>query len=190
MGGLDKLALPVAGTTLLDRALASVDHVDAVVVVGPVRATTSPVTWTRETPPGSGPVAAIAAGLRTLEGEPVDHAIKQPGEQEPTGVILVLAGDMPLVRGAFAGLLEALMTGPWDVALGVDELGVDQPLLAAWRTEALAGALERLQTVNGARVRDLLVDVRVNRVEVGMAALDCDDEADFNRATDALQSLE
>ncbi|MGV1037791.1 MAG: molybdenum cofactor guanylyltransferase [Candidatus Nanopelagicales bacterium] len=190
MGGLDKLSLPVAGTPLLDRALASVEHADAVVVVGPVRVTTSPVRWTRETPPGSGPVAAIAAGLRELEGESGDDGDSQSGDQAQHDAILVLAGDMPLVHTSFARLVEALRAGPWDVAVGVDEQGFDQPLLAAWRTEALVAALERVPKLTGARVRDLLTDVRINRVEVGIAALDCDAEADFNRAVNALQARE
>lgn len=190
MGGLDKLSLPVAGRALLDRALASVEHADAVVVVGPVRATTSSVTWTRETPPGLGPVAAIAAGLQEMDGESGDGASSQSGDQPRYDAILVLAGDMPLVHTSFVRLVEALRSGPWDVAVGVDAQGIDQPLLAAWRTEALVTALERVPKLAGARMRDLLIDVRINRVEVGIAALDCDVEADFNRAANALQARE
>ncbi|MGB2970182.1 MAG: NTP transferase domain-containing protein [Candidatus Nanopelagicales bacterium] len=190
MGGRDKLALQVAGTAVLDRALSSVAHADAVVVVGPVRPTSTRVRWTRETPAGSGPVAAIAAGLRELEGNSAAASSAQPGTPKQYDAILVLAGDMPLVNTSFARLVEALESGPWDVAVAVDEQGVDQPLLSAWRTAALVAALQSVPRLAGARVRDLLTDIRINRVEVGVAALDCDEEADIQRAEDALKAQE
>ncbi len=95
---------------------------------------------------------------------------------------------MPLVNTSFARLVEALESGPWDVAVAVDEQGVDQPLLSAWRTAALVAALQAVPRLAGARVRDLLTDIRINRVEVGVAALDCDEEADIQRAEDALKA--
>src|SRR3954451_21606618 len=63
LGGVDKPALRVGSTSLLDRVLGAVPDASSVVVVGPSRATSRPVTWVREDPPGGGPVAALAAGL-------------------------------------------------------------------------------------------------------------------------------
>ena len=70
LGGFDKPGLDIGGMTLLDRALAAVAGADPVVVVGPERATSRQVRWAREDPPGSGPVAAVAAGLEPLDSEP------------------------------------------------------------------------------------------------------------------------
>ncbi|MFD2077450.1 molybdenum cofactor guanylyltransferase [Actinopolymorpha cephalotaxi] len=66
-GGTDKVLLPVGGRTMLDRVLAACVGAASVTVVGPRRPVdpSLPVRprWTREDPPGSGPLAAVAAGL-------------------------------------------------------------------------------------------------------------------------------
>jgi molybdopterin-guanine dinucleotide biosynthesis protein A len=106
LGGADKAALEHAGRSLLEGALAAVAAADEIVVVGPEVATSAPVHFTREDPPGGGPLAALAAGVAVL-----------------TGVhdrVVVLAVDMPHVSAAtVARLLEAAsdqdaawLTGP------------------------------------------------------------------------------
>ena len=67
LGGRDKPALLVGGRTLLDRALDAVSGVP-VVVVGPPRALPAGVFRVAEDPPGGGPAAAVAAGLRRVAG--------------------------------------------------------------------------------------------------------------------------
>ncbi len=61
--GSDKLAAPLGGSTVLDTVLGSLPPEWPVVVVGPPRECRRPVTWTREDPPGGGPLAGVAAGV-------------------------------------------------------------------------------------------------------------------------------
>ena len=122
MGGVDKPALEVGSSTLLDRVIAAVPGAARVVVVGPERATERPVTWTREDPPGGGPVAALAAGL--------------PHVTAPR--VVLLAADLPLLDAA---TVDHLLSRTGDGVLLVDETGHDQLLLGVWRTERLRDAL-------------------------------------------------
>jgi molybdopterin-guanine dinucleotide biosynthesis protein A len=138
------------------------------VVVGPRRPTARPVTWAREEPPGGGPVAALAAGLRLVTAD----------------VVLVLAADLPFLRAeGVAALLGALREhGPEvDGVLLRDAGGREQPLTAAYRTEALRRGVALLATGHGGSVADLplrlltgelrtrgLADVR------GDGSFDCD----------------
>jgi molybdopterin-guanine dinucleotide biosynthesis protein A len=72
LGGIDKVMANVGGMPLLDRALVACADARSTVVVGPQRPVQRPVRWTRESPPGTGPLAAIVAGLATL---PDDAAV-------------------------------------------------------------------------------------------------------------------
>jgi molybdopterin-guanine dinucleotide biosynthesis protein A len=83
LDGADKASLEHGGRSLLDHALAAVASATEVVVVGdPVR-TSRPVTFTRESPAGGGPLAALCAGVAALAGRP--------------RLVVVLAVDMPHV---------------------------------------------------------------------------------------------
>ncbi|WP_377640805.1 molybdenum cofactor guanylyltransferase [Oryzobacter terrae] len=117
--GSDKLAAPLRGSTVLDEALDGLPADWPVVVVGAERATRRTVVWTREDPPGGGPLAAVAAGL-ALVG---------------THLVAVLAGDMPDGGPAVAGLAAALRGAPPEVGavVATDAHGVANPLLAAYR---------------------------------------------------------
>ncbi|MEU6174880.1 NTP transferase domain-containing protein [Streptantibioticus parmotrematis] len=124
LGGADKPALRVGGATLLDRVLDACARAATTVVVGPRRPTARPVTWTREEPPGGGPVPALAAGVR--------HATAP--------YVLVLAADLPFVTPVtVTTLLEAVRDGGdrADGAVLVDPSGRDNPLVAAYRADAL-----------------------------------------------------
>jgi molybdopterin-guanine dinucleotide biosynthesis protein A len=157
LAGLDKPALVVGGRTLLDRVVDAVGEAGRVVVVGPRRQVDRDVTWCREEPAGSGPVAAIAAGLPHTSAD----------------VVLVLAADLPYVAAAIPSLLHALPRG--DVALLADPDGRVNHLAAAWRRAALAAALTAVGDPNGAAVRSLLASVAVVPVpdEAGWGR-DCD----------------
>ncbi|MFC4003434.1 molybdenum cofactor guanylyltransferase [Prauserella oleivorans] len=124
LGGVDKPLLEIAGTTLLERAVTALRAADPVVVVGPRREGISGVRWTREDPPRSGPVAALAAGLRLVE---------QP-------LVAVLAADL---RGVGAGTVDRLRAalGDADGAVLTDEAGRRQWLIGIWRTTRLRAAL-------------------------------------------------
>ena len=109
MGGADKPALEVGGRPLIETVRSALRDAGRIVVVGPGGDIA-------EDPPGGGPLAALAAGLRLCEAP----------------VVAVLAADLPFVTvEAVALLVEAAP------ALAVDDEGRDQYLLAAYPTDAL-----------------------------------------------------
>ncbi|RMI25832.1 DUF6457 domain-containing protein, partial [Streptomyces triticirhizae] len=129
--------------------------------------TARPVRWTREHPPGGGPLPALAAGL-ALTGRPL---------------VAVLAADLPFLD---PGTLPALVAGlppEADGALLVDADGRDQPLTAVYRADALRTALAELgpDTLAGRPLRALLGRLRLRRLP-GPAALDCDTWPDIAAA--------
>ncbi|HLL61927.1 MAG TPA: NTP transferase domain-containing protein [Propionibacteriaceae bacterium] len=119
--GTDKLAATLDDQSLLDHTLAGLPTDFAVTVVGPVRATRRPVTFTREQPPGGGPAAGLIAGLR---------AALDTGPR----AIVVLPGDAPAAGHGTPTLLAAL--ADHDSAVGVDPMGQVQPLQLALRPAA------------------------------------------------------
>src|SRR5262249_17032582 len=137
LGGADKPQLTVRGRTLLDHAVAAVHDAQRVVVVGPEQPVDGTVRFCREEPPGGGPVAAIAAGLR----------YPAPGQ------VVVLAADLPLGGAAIRRLLDALPSA--GAALLVDESGRVNYLAAAWRRASLEAALAALGDPVGAAARAL-----------------------------------
>ncbi len=124
LGGVDKPALVIGGTSLLDRVLAAVDESPVVVVVGPPRLTARPVLFASEQPRGGGPAAALAAGLPVVTGD----------------VVAVLAADLPFVTADVVRYLAAQL-GTRNGALIVDADGNDQLLLGVWRTAELHAAV-------------------------------------------------
>lgn len=158
MGGRDKAELEVGGRRLLDVALAAIEGARRIVVVGPRRMAPPEVLWTREEPPGGGPVAALAAGL----------------EEVRSPKVAILAVDLPFAQpGSVATLLEAAWARP-DGAIAVDADGRDQPLFAVYAADALRTALARLEDPAGASMWNLVRDLEVARVDLGSATLDCD----------------
>lgn len=151
LGGADKPGLEIAGTTLLDHVLAAVPDAGCVVVVGPPRPVTLPVTlpvtWCREQPPGAGPLAALAAGLVHIRA----------------GTVLVLAADLPSIGPAVPRLLAAL-AGDGDVAVLSDSNGRANYLAAAWRAAALRDAMATVGDPVGAPVRRLFDSAAMIRV--------------------------
>jgi molybdopterin-guanine dinucleotide biosynthesis protein A len=122
------------------------------------------VTWVREEPPGGGPVAAIAAGVEQVE----QHWC------------LVLAADLPAVAPAVPLLLTAAVHA--DVAV-LATAGRRNHLAAAWRTDALRGAVSALDAVTGAAARQLFTAVDVVEVPDDREwGRDCDTWDDVERA--------
>ncbi len=164
LGGLDKAALEVDGVTTLERALAATMAALEVVVVGEPVATSRPVTWAREDPPGGGPAAGLLAGLRRFDA--------------PPEVVCVLAVDMPRVNaGTVARLTWAVEADPdVDGALLVDARGRRQFLAAAYRPAALvAAAPADPADEHGLPMRRLVADLRLVEVpSVGDEARDLD----------------
>lgn len=174
LGGQDKASAVVGGLRLLDRVLAAAGAAERIVIVGPPRPArpgSRSVRWTREDPPGGGPVAAIAAGLRLVEAP----------------LVAVLAVDLPFIGAAeLADLLGPLSGEPpghcdADVAVLADPAGRPQYLAAAWRTAALRAALPADPA--GRSVRSLLAGRDVRTVPATAdACLDCDDPASLAAA--------
>ena len=108
LGGVAKPWLRVGGVPIIDHILDAVlPHVQQCILVGqqPTTWAHSEVTWTQEEPAGSGPAAAIRAGL----------AVLNPDVSE----VLLLAGDAPFIAEPLAMLLDAEFTED-GIALEVD----------------------------------------------------------------------
>jgi molybdopterin-guanine dinucleotide biosynthesis protein A len=156
LGGVDKPALVVQGQPLLDRALAALGADVPTVVVGPVRPTARPVTFVAEDPPGSGPAAALHAGVAALPPLPPDAAVG------------VLAADLPAVTAATLRRLAGALSADADVDGAVlVEGGREQVLLGVWRAGPLAAACAVRPSWAGASVRSLLAPLR--RIAVAAA---------------------
>ncbi|WP_406393773.1 NTP transferase domain-containing protein [Streptomyces sp. NBC_00887] len=172
LGGADKPGVRVGGRALLDRVLGVCADAGATVVVGGRRPTARPVTWTREVPPGGGPLAALGAGMRHTSAESV----------------LVLSADLPFLGEAtVSSLLAAVATGAHEGALCTDPDGRDQPLVAVYRAEPLRRELALLATEHGSLaglpLRLLTGELDLVRVEAGpLASFDCDTWEDIAAA--------
>ncbi|MGW3323535.1 NTP transferase domain-containing protein [Streptomyces virginiae] len=167
LGGADKPALSVGGRALLDRVLDACPDARTTVVVGDRRATARPVHWTREDPPGGGPVAALDAGLRRTTAE----------------LVLVLSADLPFLdRETVRALLEAPAAPAdpgMDGAMLRDPDGRDQPLVAAYRAEPLRREIALLAaehgTLAGLPLRALTAELDLARVTSRpLTSFDCD----------------
>jgi molybdenum cofactor guanylyltransferase len=167
MSGVPKTALTVGGVPLLARVTAALGAARTVVVVGESVPAARADIVCREEPPGGGPVAGLAAGLLHVRAARV----------------VVAAGDLPfLTAPAVDVLLDAL--GRADRAVAVDDAGTEQPLLSAWHTAALYGALCRLPSVSGAAMRAVTTDRTIPVALPGVPPpwWDCDDPAGLARA--------
>lgn len=132
LDGADKAGLEIAGKTLLEHVLDSVEDVPDVVVVGEEVPTSRPVSFRREEPAGGGPVAALAAGMT--------------GFMRTPPWVLLLAVDMPLVSAntisrLIRGTGDAVTPEPVDGALLVDAGGRRQYLCGLYDTAALLRAM-------------------------------------------------
>jgi molybdopterin-guanine dinucleotide biosynthesis protein A len=164
--GSDKVAV------LLDRVLAGLPAGVPVVCVGPLRETPgrTEVHWARESPPGSGPLAAVATAV--LSG---------PEELADVAVVVLCGADMPRVGAAVPSLVGALLaTDDADVAVLVDASGAPQPLASAWRRPSLVDALARIGPPASVPLRRLLDGVTAVEVaDEWDAAHDVDTPADL-----------
>ncbi|MEU3564451.1 NTP transferase domain-containing protein [Kitasatospora sp. NPDC006786] len=171
LGGADKPGLTVGETTLLDRVLAACAGARTAVVVGPARPTElGGVHWTRERPPGGGPVAAVAAGLGLVTAD----------------TVLLLAADLPFLDRRTVERLVAALDGAGaaaDAAVLVDAGGRDQPLAAAYRTGPLRAALAALGDPADQPLRRLVGGLaRLRVADTDNVAYDCDTWEDLEQA--------
>ncbi|WP_306330341.1 NTP transferase domain-containing protein [Streptomyces venezuelae] len=173
LGGADKPGVRVGGRALLDRVLAACRGAGRTVVVGDPRPTVHPVRWTREDPPGGGPLAALGAGVA----------------QTGADVLLVLSADLPFLdEDTVRRLLAALADDPGaEAALLTDAGGRDQPLVAAYRSGPLRRGLAELSRAHGGLaglpLRFLTGNLQLTRVAAGpLASFDCDTWEDIATA--------
>jgi molybdopterin-guanine dinucleotide biosynthesis protein A len=132
LGGVDKPALVIGSTSLLDRAIGAVAAAEEIVVVGPRRPGGTAVHWALEEPRGAGPVAALAAGIAVL-GPELSAATE----------VVVLAADLLAIEPDTIDRLRAALAARPDAdgALLVDAAGRRQWLTSVWRLGALRSAL-------------------------------------------------
>lgn len=156
MSGQAKPQLPVGDATMLERVLSAADSAGTRIVVGPRQPVPPGVQLVGEEPPGSGPVAGLAAGLG----------------RSSAALVVVLAADLPFLTSAAIDALVAELDGDADAdgALCVDETGRGQYLLGAWRVEAIRRVLAGLAPLPGRAMRELLPSMRVRRVALPIPA--------------------
>jgi molybdopterin-guanine dinucleotide biosynthesis protein A len=171
LGGVDKPAMVVDGRSLLDTALAACATSAQTVVVGPTRPTGPAVRWTQESPAGSGPLAALAAGVGRLSAD--------------VTVAVVLAADLPAVDAKIVGrLLATLHASSVDAVAVSDRMERVQPLLAAYRLPALRHALEDIGDPAGLPVGRMLDHLTLATIpDEDGAAVDIDTPQDLARWT-------
>ncbi len=162
LDGTDKSSLEYDGRSLLEHALDAVSAAEETVVVGPEVPASRPVTFTRESPAGGGPLAGLAAGVAALRGA--------------TTLVVVLAVDMPHVTAATLRRLVSAV-GDGDGAWLVDGHGRRQ----------LAGVVRRAVVpapgeAHGVPMRRLMDRARTVEVPaLGPEADDIDSWADVAR---------
>lgn len=170
LDGADKPALDIGGLSLLDRVLGACAEARDVVCVGPRRETRRPVRWTREDPPGSGPVAALAAGLAGATAAECGDAARY---------VVVLAADLPFLDTEIVHSLWTAAAGH-DGAVLVDGQGREQWLAACYTRDRLAARIARQAAENGGTaaglsLRRLLSGADLVRVpDPGRGSVDCD----------------
>lgn len=179
LGGVLKPALSVGGRPLVRRVLDAAIAARPRVVVGP--ASLAPVLpdgvdLVQEQPPGGGPVAGLAAGVRLV----------------PPGVrlVAVLSADLPFLTPSVLADLGAALADGGDVAVLLDGSGRPQWLCSVWRRTALVERLAAWPDPRGVRMRDLTRDAPARPVAVDGSGpppwFDCDTEEDVRRAEEML----
>lgn len=174
LGGVDKPGLIVGGATLLDRAVAALGDA-TVIVVGSRRAVLRPVRFVAEEPPGSGPAAAVHAGVRALAAF------------DGRATVALLAADLPAVSSDTVGRVLAALVGAdgADGAVLADADDREQLLLSVWRLSALRTACHIRQSWAGAPLRALLAPLRrIPVAEVDGEGADIDTVAQWRRWSD------
>lgn len=142
LGGTDKTRLPIAGASALERVLRAAPH-GRRIVVGPSGqdgadlAERHGARFVLEDPPRSGPLAALARGVAEFS----------EGPDEAT--VLVLGGDMPMLRPETLRVLAARSGASGQVVSLAGEGGHVQFLGAAWPLGRLRQALAAVEHESG-----------------------------------------
>lgn len=165
--GVDKATLTLDGATLADRAARLLlAYCDVAVEVGPGHTDLEAV---RESPPGSGPLAALATGTAALLGAGA------------LGAVVLLACDLPFAEPALA---EVAAAPPAGLVVPVDASGRRQYVCARYGPAVVLRAIELAGTARA--LRELVATVAADDVLelTGFAPdvlADVDTEADARR---------
>lgn len=171
-GGADKALVELAGRSFLARSLDALSNARTRVVVGPDRTGFRPSRWVQENPLDGGPVSALGAGLRATD----------------CAIVVVLAVDMPLVDSdGVCRLLERLSGGDADAVVLTDASGRTSYLAGAYRRDPLLSKIRELPALEGARLRDVVRDLKVQTL-VSPAARDCDSPEELRRLETELRA--
>jgi molybdopterin-guanine dinucleotide biosynthesis protein A len=192
LGGVLKPSLLVGGRPMVVRVLEAVAAARPRIVVGPPELAPllpAGVRLTREHPPGGGPVAGLAAGVRLLPAAAHDVAVVSA--DLPFITPTVLSGLRAAIAGPATG--DAAIAGAAEVAVLLDGDGRPQWLCALWRRPALDRRLAALGDPTGGRMRDLTRDAAVREFAVTEGAgpppwFDCDTDEDLRRADEWAQA--
>jgi molybdenum cofactor guanylyltransferase len=176
--GRDKAAVEVGGVTLARRtASLLIEVADRVIEVGPGCTGLAQVPHVVEASPGSGPLAAVAAGWAALEA----------ASAASVASVLVVATDLPHLT---LGLLELLARHPGPgCVVPVDGFGRPQVLCARYPAATLATAAS-LVAAGRRAVRVLLEDQEVSWLPPEVwepAAGRADALADLDTAADLMR---
>lgn len=165
--GSDKSQAIIANRTLLEILTEGLSELIIVGQETPIKAK-----YVREQPLGSGPVAAIGAGLKEVESE----------------LVGIFATDMPFASRLLNQLRIALSK---DAAIPVDCDGFAQPLAAIYRTKALKRAIATFETLENKSVKELISKLNVDLVPLVETELllDIDTKADLEKAIDLASRL-
>lgn len=171
LGGVDKAAVPLAGSPLVTASFSAVRDARQIVVVGH---TTAPIPAgahvVREEPPGGGPAAAVVAGLASLPN--------------PAPWVVLLGCDLP---GAAAALPRVLAAATGDGAVAVDAHGKAQWVLGAYASGPLRRAAAALNEASGKPLRALVGHLDLTSVPVGDDSRDVDTWEDHREWTNRLK---
>ena len=170
--GSDKLAARDGeGRSLLEvTVLAAAEVADPVIVVGPEVSLPVPVLWVREEPTGSGPCAALVAGLSCLPPEATHVA--------------VLAGDAPRGADAVPALRQVIDDAA--AATVIDGHGREQPMTAVYAVGPLLEVAAAYGDGAGMPIRRALDDLRPRTVVALLDQWGASDDVDVPEDADRL----
>ena len=168
--GSDKSHALLGEQTLLSHLLSDLPVTIEIVIVGPeFKEVSRDLRFVQENPRGSGPVAALNAGVDLIDTE----------------FVAVIATDMPFAISAINNLLNFLHSVQ-DGVIPRDGEGVAQTLCAIYRTSSLRQALTKLGNPEGRSMRSLVALLDLTEVELPItlesSLLDIDTPEELNRA--------
>ena len=144
--GRDKASTTINGVSMIERVLHPFSNDVQVIVVGEYAGSdTRDVIITREEPVGTGPLSALAAGLRHVTN----------------GNFLLLATDIPFVGELGLKLLKILddRSPEVDALIPSDKEGKLQPLCAAYRSESVRRACTRIGNLTNGSMKRLIAEL-------------------------------